>query len=139
MASHSLFKSNMKNPDKNSKKLEVALQKASGLITSHDYKEALSFIQPFLRLYPKNYMILFFLGACYLGINKNQQALSYFLSAKKIHQNNPELLINIGSAYSGLGDYEKAIEYFDLTIKLKPDFVKGHFNLGNLFFLKQNG
>jgi predicted O-linked N-acetylglucosamine transferase (SPINDLY family) len=124
----------MKNLDINSKKLEVALQKASVLIASHDYKEALRFIEPFLRLYPKNFMILFFLGACYLGMNKYQQTLSYLLKAKKIQPNNPELLINIGSAYSGLGDYAKAVEYFELTLKLKPDLFKGHFNLGNLFF-----
>ena len=112
----------MKNLDKNSKKLEVALRKASGLIASHDYKEALIFIQPFLRLYPKNFMILFFLGACYLGVNKYQQALSYLLIAKEVNPNNPELLINIGSAYSGLGDYGKAEEYFELTLKIKPDY-----------------
>lgn len=105
--------------------------KASFLVASGRFTEAVELVTTWVKSSPKDFNALFLMGSALLGLRQARPALTFFLRAEKIDGHNPRLLNNIASSYNCLMDVTKAIDYYKKSIQIDPKFAQAHYNLGN--------
>ena len=66
-----------------------------------------------------------------------EDSLALVLPLQKDNPNEPILFNITGACYSEIGSINLAIDNFQRAVKLKPDYVEAHYNLGVV--LQKNG
>ena len=120
---------------------EALLNKANGLFSLGNFKEALKFYERFHLLCPDEGAATMFIGNCLLNIGKTEEALKYYKEAlqalKKQNLGTTEVLQCLAFTYSQLDQPVEALACVDEAMK-QPDankdeitIVKGHIQLEN--------
>ncbi|MEN8121839.1 MAG: tetratricopeptide repeat protein [Bacteroidota bacterium] len=79
---------------------------------------------------PENPWGYFYLGSCYVGLNDFDNAEFAYLKARKL---NPNLMLNqyrLAHLYRIQGENNKAIEILKNILKMNPNEVSAHYDLG---------
>ncbi len=59
--------------------------------------------------------------------------LSIFSSGLKVTRDNAKLLNNVGHALEGRAEYPEALKYFHEAVRVEPDDIGGHINVGRVY------
>src|ERR1043166_1800063 len=70
--------------------------------------------------------------------NKNSQAIEQLTLLIQISPKEPEAIFLRGLAYQKLERLEKAVSDYQAVLKLNPDHLKAHYNLGMIYAFKLN-
>ena len=115
MAIEETYASAVQNHKKNNLKLAEEL-----------YKEI-------LKINPKHFESIFFLGTLLVQTHKFDMAKELFQKATQMKPDNANAHYNLGNVLKELGEYEKAASNYQNAIKNNPNFIEAHNNLGVLF------
>jgi Flp pilus assembly protein TadD len=77
-------------------------------------------------------------GLDLLAHGEFEKAAQYFLEQTKKHPDDPRAFNELGYSYVRLKMYDKASEAYNTAIKLKPDYLEAHLNLGTMHLYKMD-
>jgi tetratricopeptide (TPR) repeat protein len=83
---------------------------------------------------PDSWSTHYNLGLAYLDQRQYQPALNELLEAKRLNPREPTVLNNLALARAGAGDSLGAIPIVREALKLDPELIEGHNNLGAFLF-----
>jgi Flp pilus assembly protein TadD len=83
---------------------------------------------------PDSWSTHYNLGLAYLDQRQYQPALNELMEAKRLNPREPTVLNNLALARSGAGDSLGAIPIVREALKLDPELIEGHNNLGAFLF-----
>ena len=86
-----------------------------------------------LKINPKHFESIFFLGTLLVQTHKFDMAKELFQKATQMKPDNANAHYNLGNVLKELGEYEKAVSNYQNAIKNNPNFIEAHNNLGVLF------
>ncbi len=95
------------------------------------YRELLASIDPLLRSYSKDLVLLNLQGAAFSAIGNDEAAITCYQSAIILAPEDAQSHNNLGNILAKLGDLEGAIKSYTQAIKLKPDYAEAFYNIGN--------
>ncbi len=90
--------------------------------------DAAQLLRHALSLYPREFLIAFYLGQ--LLDDKNPERVGAYRAARAIRPDNPIVLNNLGDALRVSGDVPGALAAYREAIRLNPDSAPFHVNLG---------
>lgn len=103
-------------------------------VIANQGKSAVATAQKILKLKPKDYLSLYYLGLSYSTIKDLKNAEKYLLASIKAKANNRATLNTLGTVYIDLKNTNKAIEYLQKAIAIEPSNAKAYANLGMVYF-----
>ena len=86
-----------------------------------------------LKINPKHFESIFFLGTLLVQTHKFDMAKELFQKATQMKPDNANAHYNLGNVLKELGEHEKAVSNYQNAIKNNPNFIEAHNNLGVLF------
>src|ERR1041385_7752333 len=92
---------------------------------------------PLFANVPQNALSLYQKGSAAARKGDAKAAVESLSAAVAAHPNFPVALSELGSQYLALKQWDKAGDAFEALLKLKPDDVAGHLNLGIVEFNKK--
>lgn len=108
-----------------------------GYLLLGKYEEAISQLKMAVELAPDSISYLYNLGNAYSESEQPEHAkICYYDVLDKKADHLPSLN-NLADCYEKTGNVEKAFEIFTYTVRVAPDNLIAHFNLGN-FLLRNN-
>lgn len=108
------------------------------LIESNRNKEALEFIDKYLKQYPKSWHGYYLKGIVYTKLEEYTKALTYFKLALKYNPDSSDIFNEIGLCYMNLNIFYKSEMFFEKALKKKPDDISIMSNLALLSYKKGN-
>jgi tetratricopeptide (TPR) repeat protein len=93
---------------KRSENPEIVLAFVNVLFYTKDYHEAISIIESYSKILPKDGRIENMLGNIYLALNNIQVAQSYYYKALEIDDQNEEFGLNLAELFYKIKDYQNA-------------------------------
>jgi tetratricopeptide (TPR) repeat protein len=109
------------------------------------YEDAIKTCNQALKLNPNDGETNFYLGRAYNFLKNTDTAAQYYKKAviglEEFTRSNPDYsdgFYLLGNAYFSDGQREKAIEAYKKSLELSPNFAKVRYNLGYLYFLKND-
>lgn len=110
-----------------------------------EYSKAIETCSQALKLNPDDGETSFYLGRAYDFLQNPDTATQYYKKAvvglEQFTLNNPDYsdgFYLLGNAYFADGQRDKAIEAYKKSLELSPNFAKARYNLGYLYFLKND-
>jgi Flp pilus assembly protein TadD len=77
-------------------------------------------------------------GMDMLAHGEFEKAARYFLDQTKKHPDDPRAFNELGYSYVRLKMYDQASDAYNVAIKLKPDYLEAHLNLGTMHLYKMD-
>ncbi|XP_042895073.1 protein O-mannosyl-transferase Tmtc3 [Parasteatoda tepidariorum] len=62
-----------------------------------------------------------------------QNEYTIFMAGLKVNQRNAKLYNNVGHSLESQGKYREALEYFSVAVKIQPDDIGAHINVGRTY------
>lgn len=96
----------------------VGMFSAKTIAEGKDPKWAINELKSMDNLMPGKYYIKFFIGLCYLSLNKPDEALKYFYTALELYPHEediPSIYSYIGICLKDLGQYSEAIRKLEIA------------------------
>ena len=110
-----------------------------------EYTKAIETCNQALKLNPDDGETNFYLARAYDFVKNSERATELYKKAvagmEAFTRNNPTYsdgFYLLGNAYFADGQRDKAIEAYKKTLELSPNFAKARYNLGYLYFLKND-
>lgn len=119
--------------------VEQVCTKAVYLHQNGQFLQAQSLYEQVLRMQPKHFEALHYLGLLAAGAGNFERANELISRAIKINSKDPAAYYNRGNALQDLHQFQAAVRSYEQAIALKPDYAEAYSNLGNaLQALKQH-
>ena len=108
---------------------EELLQKAKGFYDQDQSREALYYLNKYLKLDSSNAEVYKMRGNCQLDMNQVKKAMQDYQKAIKIDSNYYDAYYNLGNGMEELKNYDSAAYFFKKCIGLDPDNPDGYSRL----------
>lgn len=143
--------------------INADLDQANTMLKNHQYQEATSYLEEFVKSNPNNYKAFYTLGESYKALNNKDKAMECFQKAYSVSKNTyPETqdtaeattfnkteppeqntdyandYIDMGDMYYSKNDYENAIYYYESALKLLPENETLISKLAELYYQTKN-
>ena len=103
-----------------------------------NFKDAKILYKKILKINPKHFESIFFLGTLLVQTHKFDMAKELFQKATQMKPDNANAHYNLGNVLKELGEHEKALSTFKKALSIEPNFFKAQTNLANTY-LGYNG
>jgi len=113
--------------------IDQKINEVRHLFVLKKFELALIKIDKILNDYPKQQELLFIKGLILFENGKNSESIEIFKLLTKLSPTKAQNYNYLGVGYMVQGDYIKAENAFLTAIEVKPDYIKVHENLGDLY------
>jgi len=110
------------------------MKEAGHLMMDSLYEEAIVIYNKVIEQDPDNMQAIKFQANCYARLRDHESALEKLSKGLELDNSDDLLYLLSGQSHLALGNFEEAIRAFQKAIKLKPDNINAHYNIGSMYY-----
>ena len=112
--------------------LKKELEKIKILFAEKKFESVINKTKNLLKKNPKQAILYNFLGLSYFELEKTEISKNVFDTAMENITSDASIFCNAGIVEKKLRNYKEAEKYFSIALKIDPNHLQSHINLGNL-------
>ena len=112
--------------------LKKELEKIKILFAEKKFESVINKTKNLLKKNPKQAILYNFLGLSYFELEKTEISKNVFNTAMENITSDASIFCNAGIVEKKLRNYKEAEKYFSIALKIDPNHLQSHINLGNL-------
>jgi len=103
------------------------------LVKNGQYQEAMTKVDAYLALHPKDANMRFTKGLIFAEQNRTNDAIAIFTKLTEDYPELPEPYNNLAVLYASINQFDKARAALEMAIRTNPSYSTAHENLGDVY------